>query len=129
MLRYPLSTDWPLYLFILAYASLIARMTYGLWFGDGINIFASYSAPVDPAAAILDANKVYWSKTCFLFGLLALMGLNADFRAAVGLAALFWAGSLIVMFGPTFTLVVTVVLGLLLLAMQIRRRQLFSRTA
>ncbi|MEM0975901.1 MAG: hypothetical protein AAGJ34_00055 [Pseudomonadota bacterium] len=126
MLRYPLSTDWPIYLFILAYATLILRMTYGLWFGDGINIFASYSTPTDPAQVIVDANKVYWSKTCFLFGTLLLVGLGVDFRAAVGLAALFWSGSLILMFGMTFTLGFTLVLAAAIFGLQVYRAQLFN---
>ena len=126
MLRYPLSTDWPLYLLILAYTTLIVRMTYGLWFGDGINIFASYSDATDPAQVILDANKVYWSKTCFLFGTLLLVALNVDFRAAVGATALFWAGSLTLMFGTSVTLLATLVLGALLLGLQVYRSQLFN---
>lgn len=125
-LRYPLATDWPFYLFLLSYASLIVRMTYGLWFGDGINIFASYSDATDPAVAIVDANRVYWSKTCFLFGTLLLVGLNVDFRAAVGLAALFWASSLILMFGATPTLLVTVVLAAVLIGLQTCRAHVFN---
>lgn len=125
-LRYSLATDWPLYLLILAYTGLIMRMTFGLWFGDGINIFSSYSSPTDTAQAIMDANKVYWSKTCFLFGTLLLVGLNLDFRAAVGLAALFWSSSLILMFGLTPTLATTLVLAALLLGLQVYRAQLFN---
>lgn len=126
MLRYPLKTDWPIYLLILAYATLIVRMTHGLWFGDGINVFASYSTPTDPAQVILDANKVYWSKTCFLFGTMLLIGFRVDFRAAVSLAALFWAGSLMLMFGLTFTLGFTLVLAALIFGLQVYRGQLFN---
>ena len=125
-LRYPLSTGWPFYLFLLAYGALIVRMTYGLWFSDGINIFASYSEPASAAQAIIDANKVYWSKTCFLFGTLLLVGLNVDFRAAVGLAALFWSGSLIVMFGASPTLLITLALGGVLFGLQAHRHEIFS---
>lgn len=124
--RYSLATDWPLYLLILAYTALIVRMTHGLWFGDGINIFASYSSPTDPAQAIMDANKVYWSKTCFLFGTLLLVALSFDFRAAVGLAALFWSGSLVLMFGLTPTLATTLILAAPLFGLQVYRAQVFN---
>lgn len=124
--RYSLRTDWPLYLFLLSYGYLIANMTYGLWFGDGVNIFASYSDATDPAQVIIDANRVYWSKTCFLFGTLLLVGLNVDFRAAVGLGGLFWAGSLMLMFGATTNLFVALILGAILLGLQIWRNDVFS---
>lgn len=126
MLRYPLHSDWPFYLFLVAYGSLIARMTWGLWFGDGVNIFTNYTNTTDPAQFIVDANKVYWSKTCFLFGTLLLVVLNVDFRAAVGLAALYWAGTLIMMFNATPTLLVTLALGTVLFGLQVFRSQIFN---
>ncbi|MEM1236228.1 MAG: hypothetical protein AAGI10_04595 [Pseudomonadota bacterium] len=126
MLRYPLSTDWPFYALLLAYAYLIVRMTSGLWFGDGINIFASYSDTTDPAQFIVDANKVYWAKTCFLFGLLLMMALNVDFRAAAGIGAFYWAVFLMLMFGATPTLAGSVVLGVLTFGLQIYRGEFFS---
>ncbi|MEM7138155.1 MAG: hypothetical protein AAF500_16355 [Myxococcota bacterium] len=123
--RLDVRTDWLFYVFLAAYGALIIRLTLGLWSDAGVNVFASYSAAATPSAMIVDANKIYWSKTCFLFGTLLLAGLNIDLRAAVGLAATFWAGSLIVMFGPSPNLVAVTVIGVLLVGQQIRRRQFF----
>lgn len=125
-LRYQLNSDWLFYLFLLSYGYLIARMSFGLWFDGGINIFSSYSNATEPAAVLLDANKVYWSKTCFLFGTILLAGLNVDFRAAVGIAAAFWSGSLIVMFGASPVLVATMILAAMLISQQCWRRHFFT---
>ena len=73
-LRYRLKSDWLFYLFIAAYAYSITAMTIRLWFGDGVNVFASYSDASVPAEVIVEANKVYWSKTWFLFGSLLFDG-------------------------------------------------------
>jgi len=126
-LRYSFRTDWLFYLFLASYAYLIINMTVRLWLGDGINIFASYSDAATSAQFIADANKIYWSKSCFLFGTLLLTGLNISFRAAFGLGATFWAGSLILMFGATPNLIGALVLGILLVVQQIRRGAFFSR--
>jgi len=126
MLRYPLKTDWVFYVFLASYAYLVLSMTYRLWLGGGVNIFASYSDATTQAQIVLDANKVYWSKTSFLFGTLLLAGLGLDFRAAVGFAASFWAASLIVMFGATTNLVGALVMGCALVALQIKRRALLA---
>ncbi|MEO0691121.1 MAG: hypothetical protein AAFY51_12605 [Pseudomonadota bacterium] len=125
-MRYSLKTDWLFYLFLASYAYLILNMTIRLWFGDGINIFATYSDAALPAQVILDANKVYWSKTCFLFGTLLLTGLGIDFRAAAGTAASFWSVSLIFMFGPSLNLVGALILGVALAALQMKRQELFA---
>ncbi|MEM9729080.1 MAG: hypothetical protein AAF997_10870 [Myxococcota bacterium] len=123
--RLNVRTDWLFYLFLVAYGALIIRMTLGLWSDAGINVFATYSSAATPTEMIVDANKVYWSKTCFLFGTLLLAGLNVDLRAAVGLAATFWSVSLIVMFGASPNLVAALVAGTLLVAQQVWRRQFF----
>ena len=70
-------TDWLFYFLVLGYLYLVASMTVQLWFGDGVNIFASYSTPTTPAEILLDANKVYWSKTSFLFLTLLLLAFNS----------------------------------------------------
>ncbi len=127
-MRYPIKTDWLFYLFLASYAYLILSMTYRLWFGDGVNIFATYSDATVQAQVVLDANKVYWSKTCFLFGTLLLTGIGLDFRAALGTAASFWAMSLILMFGNSMTLIGSLVMGLALVALQAKRRQIFARS-
>ncbi|MEM7435291.1 MAG: hypothetical protein AAF436_09085 [Myxococcota bacterium] len=123
--RLNVRTDWLFYLFLVAYGTLIIRMTLGLWSDAGINVFATYSAAATPSDMIVDANKVYWSKTCFLFGTLLLAGLNIDLRAAVGLAAVFWSSSLIAMFGPGPNLVAVLVVGVLLVGQQGWRREFF----
>ena len=125
-MRYSLKSDWLFYVFLASYAYLILNMTIRLWFGDGINIFATYSDATLPAEAIIDANKVYWSKTCFLFGTLLMTGLGIDFRAASGTAASFWSVSLIIMFGPSVNLVGALIIGLALVALQIKRGQVFA---
>jgi len=126
-LRYQIRTDWLFYLLVLSYAYLVCKMTYALWFGGGINIFASYSDAATASEMIVDANKVYWSKTCFLFGTLLLVGLNVDIRAAAGLGATFWATSLIVMFGASPTLIAALVIGVLLVGQQVLRKALFAK--
>jgi len=101
-------------------------MTLRLWFGGGVNIFASYSN-VTGAKVLIDANKVYWSKTCFLFLSILLYALNFDYRFAVGLAATFWAVSLILMFGPTPVLFGVMLVGVILVVQQKFRNQIFSK--
>ncbi|MCI4671854.1 MAG: hypothetical protein MRZ79_27175 [Bacteroidia bacterium] len=125
-LRYKLGKDWLFYLMVLGYAYLIINMTVKLWFGGGINIFATYSDAADPAAMLIDANKVYWSKTCFLFLTLLLYGLNFDYRFASGLAASFWSGSLMLMFAPSPVLIFVALIGNALVGQQIWRKQVFS---
>ena len=125
-MRYSLKTDWLFYLFLASYAYLILNMTIRLWFGDGINIFATYSDATLPAQAIVDANKVYWSKTCFLFGTLLLTGIGLDFRVAAGTAASFWSISLILMFGASSTLIATLLIGVALVALQMKRREILA---
>ncbi len=120
MLRYSIKTDWLFYAFVLLYGFLIARMTYGLWFGDGINIFASYS-DANGAELLVDANKVYWSKTCFLFLTLFLYALNMDLRLSVGLGAFFWASSLIIMFGVSPVLMTALLVAAALIAQHVMR--------
>ena len=125
-LRYHIRTDWLFYLLIIGYAYLILNMSFRLWFGDGINIFAGYSKAATAAEMFIDANKVYWSKTSFLFLTLLLYFLNFDYRFAAGIAASFWAGSLMLMFGPTLILVCVALLGLGLVVQQIVRKHIRS---
>ncbi len=126
ILRYNIRTDWLFYLLVLGYAYLVFNMTARLWFGEGINIFATYSDAQSSAEMIVDANKVYWSKTCFLFGTIALVALNFDFRAAAGIGATFWAVSLIVVFGTSPVLIAVAILGVLLIGQQLWRKTLFG---
>ncbi|MEM1219273.1 MAG: hypothetical protein AAGH79_10185 [Bacteroidota bacterium] len=126
MLRYKLQTDWLFYLLVIGYTYLILNMTIRLWFGDGINIFATYSEAITPAEMLIDANKVYWSKTCFLFLTLLLYGLGFDYRFVAGLAATFWAVSLILMFGISPILVLVGLLGVALVLQQSLRKQIRS---
>ncbi len=125
-LRYNIRTDWLFYLLVAGYAYLIVNMTFKLWFAGGINVFASYSTAVTATEMLVDANKDYWSKTCFLFGILLLMGLNVDFRAAAGFGAVFWSGSLIAIFSLNPILMTVLVLGALVVGQQIRRKEVFS---
>ena len=125
-LRYAIRTDWLFYLMVMGYAYLILNMTFRLWFGEGINIFATYSNASSAAEMIVDANKVYWSKTCFLFLSLLLYALNFDYRAALGVGATFWSSSLIVMFGMTPILFGVFIIGVSLLGQQAFRKQLLS---
>ena len=125
-MRYSIKADWLFYVFLASYAYLILNMTVRLWFGDGINIFATYSDATVPAQAILDANKVYWSKTCFLFGTLLMTGLGLDFRVAAGTAASFWSASLILMFGPSVNLIGALIIGVALVALQFKRGQVLA---
>ncbi|MEM6347050.1 MAG: hypothetical protein AAF927_24390 [Bacteroidota bacterium] len=125
-LRYQIRTDWVFYLLVIGYLYLILNMSIRLWFGEGINIFATYSAATSPAEMLVDANKVYWSKTCFLFLSLLLYGLNFDYRFAAGFGATFWALSLILMFGPSPILLAVGCLGVTLISQQIYRKQLLS---
>ncbi|NRB51876.1 MAG: hypothetical protein HRU41_29660 [Saprospiraceae bacterium] len=125
-LRYKIRTNWAFYLLIISYAYLILNMTLRLWFGDGINIFATYSDAATEAEMLMDANKVYWSKTCFLFLTLLLYGLNFDYRFVVGTAASFWSSSLILMFGTSPVLLGVATLGAILLIQQIMRKEIRS---
>lgn len=125
-LRYNIWTNWPFYLLVLGYVYLVFNMTYALWFGDGVNIFASYSEPTTSAAILLDANKVYWSKTSFLFLTLFLYSFGLDYRFVAGVGATFWASSLIIMFGPTGTLLFTLVIGIILIGQQLWFNQVFQ---
>ena len=126
-LRYGLKTDWLFYFFVVSYAYLVGSMTMELWFGDGVNVFASYSDATDPAMMVVDANKVYWSKTSFLFLTLFLFALNFDYRTAAGIGASFWAGSLIYNFGITPVLAVSFLTGVGLIAQQIMRNEIWTR--
>lgn len=126
-LRYNFRTDWLFYLLVIGYAYLIINMTLRLWFGEGINIFATYSDARNPAEMLHDANKVYWSKTCFLFLTLLLYAFNLDYRFVAGIAASFWANSLILMFGPSPILIIVSLLGGSLIIQQIVRKQTFSK--
>lgn len=126
MFRYKLRTDWAFYLLVIGYAYLILNMTFRLWFGEGINIYATYSKATSPSTMLFDANKIYWSKTCFLFLSILLYALNFDYRFAVGFAASFWSGSLMLMFGPSPILVMVALLGVVLIVQQSVRRQIFS---
>jgi hypothetical protein len=58
----------------------------------------------------VDANKVYWSKTSFLFLTLLLLGLNVNFRAAAAWRGVFGPPPSFMMFGasPTLWAVLTV---------------------
>ena len=98
LLRFDFKQDWIFHLFVFGYLLLILRMSYALWIGDGINIFISYSSALTAEELLVDANKIYWSKTCFLFLTLLLFTLNFDYRFAAGIAASFWSISLILMF-------------------------------
>ncbi len=124
--RYEVSKDWVFYIFVIGYAYFVTNMTYFLWFGGGVNIFATYSDAATAAEVIVDHNKIYWSKTTFLFLTLFLYAFNLDYRFAVGLGATFWSVSLLLMFGPAPILIMNVVLGSLLIIQQIWRNQVFS---
>ena len=127
LFRYPLKTDWPFYLLVVGYLYTIGRMTLSLWFGDGINVFATYSDAVALDAVVLDANKVYWTKSGFLFSSLLLIALNLDVRAAFGIAATFWATASIVSFGATtLPVIMSLVNGLVLVGLQVYRGQVFA---
>lgn len=125
-LRYTLRKDWIFYLLVLGYSYLILKMTVSLWFGGGINIFASYTEVTTLEETLLNANKVYWSKTCFLFLTLFLFALNFDYRFVVGIAATFWATSLIMMFGINPTLIAVGLIGVALIIQQVVRKQILS---
>ena len=125
-LRYKIQKDWLFYLLVAGYVYFVANMTIRLWFGGGINIFATYSETVIAAEMIVDANYVYWSKTTFLFLTMFLYSLNVDYRMAAGIGATFWAWSLIIMFGPAQILIMTGVVGPLMIAQQIWRKQIFQ---
>lgn len=125
-LRYRIRKDWIFYLLVLGYSYLILNMTFRLWFGGGVNIFASYTEITTLEETLLNANKVYWSKTCFLFLTLFLFSLNFDYRFVVGVAATFWATSLIVMFGINPTLLMVTLMGVALIIQQVLRKQMLS---
>ena len=121
-LRYSIKSDWHFYLLIVAYGGLVGRMTLALWFGEGVNIYETYSSASDATEMLIDANYVYWSKTGFLFLSLFLVSLNFDYRFAVGVACSFWSISLISMFGGSLVLFAAAALGIVLVAIQVRRR-------
>lgn len=126
--RYSLKTDWAFYLIVLGYLYTLGRMTLALWFGDGVNIFATYSDASASSEVLLDANKVYWSKSLYLFSTLFLMAINVDIRAAVGIAAFLWASSLILMFGAfSPAMGVALGLGIFLVGLQIKRGEFFAQ--
>ncbi len=125
-LRYNIRTDWLFYLLVIGYAYLIVKMTFSLWFGGGVNIFATYSDAPTAAEMLIDANKVYWSKTCFLFLTILLYALNFDYRFAAGGAASFWAVSLILMFGASPVLLAVALVGGALVVQQVLRKQILS---
>ncbi|MEO1658397.1 MAG: hypothetical protein AAFR65_11805 [Pseudomonadota bacterium] len=115
------------YVLVMSYGYLIYNMPSALWFGDGVNIFATYSDAQGLSEVVLDANKVYWSKTCFLFLTLLLLALSFDFRAAAGIGAVFWASSLILMFGASTTLIGVLILGGLLILQQVLKGKVFAQ--
>ena len=127
LMRYPLKSDWAFYLLVLGYFYTLGRMSLALWFGEGVNIFATYSDAATAADMIVDANKVYWSKSLYLFSTLLLLAFNVDIRAAVGVAAVLWSVSLMIIFG-TFSpaMGAALGLGLILLVLQIRRGEVFA---
>ncbi|MEM6964980.1 MAG: hypothetical protein AAF573_09455 [Bacteroidota bacterium] len=125
-LRYNIRRDWAFYLLIIGYSYLILNMTFRLWLGDGINIFANYSEAASAAEMLVDANKVYWSKTCFLFLTLLLYFLNFDYRFAAGFGATFWSISLIFIFGTSPILIGVAINGGILVIQQVLRKQIFS---
>jgi len=125
-IRYNIKKDWAFYLLVLGYAYLIANMTVKLWFGEGINIFKTYSDAVSPLDLIADANKVYWSKTCFLFLTILLYALKFDYRFGAGIGATFWSVSLILMFGLSPILVGVMTIGIVLIVQQVFRSQILS---
>jgi len=125
-LRYPFAPNGLFYLLVGAYALLIVRMTIALWFGDGINVFTSYSNASSATLLVVDANYVYWSKTCFLFLTMLLIALNFDYRFAVGLGCCFWAISLILIFGTSPILLAAAVIGLLIVGIQVKRREVLE---
>ena len=128
LFRYPLKSDWAFYLIVFGYLYTLGRMTLALWFGDGVNIFATYSSAVAPPDVLLDANKVYWSKSLYLFSTLFLMALNVDIRAAVGIAAILWSTSLILIFGAfSPPMGVALGLGVIAVGLQLKRGEFFSR--
>ena len=127
-LRYSLKNDWVFYLLILSYGFLVARLTYTLWFGGGINLFASYSDSVSSEQMIANANIIYWSKTSFLYLTLLLFSLNFDYRFAVGVGCSFWAISLLVIFGVKPLLIVATIIGLALIAIQLVRKEVWNKS-
>ncbi|MEM9052449.1 MAG: hypothetical protein AAGC47_10390 [Bacteroidota bacterium] len=126
LLRFDFKQNWIFHLFVLGYLLLILRMSNALWLGDGINIFTSYSSAVTAEELLVDANKIYWSKTCFLFLTLLLFTLNFDYRFAAGIAASFWSISLILMFELSPILAFVLFLSVILVVQQIHRKQVFS---
>jgi hypothetical protein len=124
LFRYNPIKDIPYFLMLASYGFLVISMTFRLWFGDGVNIFASYSSAADPAVMLVDANYVYWSKTGFLFSTLLLYGLKFDYRFVAGVGMLFWAGSLMLMFAPTLVLMVAFLIGASLVGLQVYRGQI-----
>lgn len=127
--RYSFSKDWLFYLLVIGYGYLIISMTSKLWFGDGVNVFANYSDTKQAAEFVVDANKVYWAKTNFLFASILLYALNFDYRAAVGLGAALWSTILMLMFDASPVLLVSLVVGIALVVQQIWRNQLWNRAA
>jgi hypothetical protein len=125
--RYSFSRDWLFYILVIGYGCLVTSMTAKLWFGDGVNIFAAYSDATEAAKFIVDANKVYWAKTNFLFASILLYALNFDYRAAVGLGVTLWSIVLIVMFESSPVILVSLVTGIALVAQQAWRKQLWNR--
>ncbi|MEM7346419.1 MAG: hypothetical protein AAF485_19435 [Chloroflexota bacterium] len=124
--RYEVSKNWLFYIFVIGYAYFVTNMTYSLWFGGGVNIFATYSDAATVAEVIVDHNKIYWSKTTFLFLTLFLYAFNLDYRFVVGLGATFWSVSLLLMFGSAPILIMNVVLGSLLIVQHIWWNRIFS---
>ena len=125
-LRYNLKTDFLFYLLVVAYAYAIGTMTFRLWYGDGVNIFASYSDATLLSDVILDHNKVYWAKTSFLFSTIFLFAFRFDYRAALGIGAMIWGGALIALFDPTPPVLFMFANGALLTALQAWRGEVFS---
>ncbi|MEM8861888.1 MAG: hypothetical protein AAGD96_26495 [Chloroflexota bacterium] len=125
-LRYKIQKDWLFYLFVISYLYIVGRMTFQLWFGSGVNIFASYSEVATAAELIVDANYVYWSKSTFLFLTIFLYAMNVDYRMAAGIGATFWALSLILMFSVTPTLIGSLLISVPLIVQQIWRKQIFQ---
>ena len=124
--RYSPRKNWLFYLLVIAYGGLIGRMTIALWFGDGVNVYATYSSATNAAEMIIDANYVYWSKSSFLFLSMFLTALNFDYRFSVGFACSFWSLSLIAMFGVSLVLALAACVGIALIAVQFSRREIFD---
>ena len=98
----------------------IAYNDQKLWFGDCV--FANYSDAIGASAVVVDTNKIYWPKTNCLFVSILSYPRTFDYGFAVRLGAVFRPTILMLMSEASPVLLISVVIGIAVVARQTYRK-------